>query len=85
MLVIKTESGSIYHIKDDMVRRVEHTHDLRRDGDWIRILNRGEVIVGKQLQMMLEPLGGEDCLITSRMTSTVISVEEVDDETRILS
>jgi hypothetical protein len=74
----QTETGSTYEVEDDMIRRVEHTHDMRRDGEWLRILKIIYPIeVGSRAYFLLEPLG-EGAITTLRLTSLVTDIRTQD-------
>ena len=80
MLIVKTIFGSTYHICGDKVKRVECTHDMRRDTEWVTLMvpvTVEDIVIGQPLVMWLEPLG--ECVVTQRTTSLVVSVEETDD------
>lgn len=72
----RTESGSTYEVKDDMsmLRRVQFTHDMRRDGEWLRIMQIiNPIEVGSKAFFLVEPLG-EGAMTTMRLTSLVTSI-----------
>lgn len=73
---VHTETGSIYEFRNGRfeVRRVEHTHDLRRDGEWIKVISSSPPEVGRSMALGLEPLGAGD--VTYRVTSRVTKIEE---------
>lgn len=68
-----TESGTIYEIQGDKVRRVlgSDSHDMRRDGEWIA-LHYYDIGVGFPATLSLEPLGDGD--VTIRTTSRVVEL-----------
>jgi hypothetical protein len=74
---VHTETGSIYEFRErpewTEVRRVDHTHDMRRDGEWLRVIDSGLLCEGFPLQLALEPLGDGD--VTYRTTSRVTRIE----------
>lgn len=69
---VRTESGSVYELDGSLVRRSEFTHPLRRDGEWVGLLNTPHVQVGEPMVLVLEPLGAGDA--TVRRTSLVVEV-----------
>ena len=69
---VHTESGSVYEIDDDKVRRVGN-HDMRGDGEWLTFRHLHPVTVGLPMGFVLEPLGMGD--ITLRTTSRVTRIE----------
>lgn len=69
---VTTESGSVYEIRDEKVRRVG-THDLRRDGDWLQLFNNPHIEIGESMLLMLEPLGNWP--YTPRLTSRVTEIQ----------
>lgn len=73
---VHTETGSVYEFRNGRfeVRRIEHTHDLRRDGEWIKVISSSPPEVGHSMELGLEPLGEGD--VTFRITSRVIKIEE---------
>lgn len=74
MLTVRTETGSVYEITDLHVRRVG-THDMRRDGDWVKLLTPPDPVVGRSMVLFLEPLGDGD--VTVRTTSPVVDVSHM--------
>ena len=73
MKKIITETGSVYENDGDRVRRVGK-HKLRRDGEWLQLLEPVHVKVGHSVKMVLEPLG--DGVATIRTTSKVVEIIE---------
>lgn len=75
---VHTETGSIYEFRERPewweVRRVERTHDMRRDGEWLYCHYWPWPEVGQPMRLVLEPLGRGD--ITYRTTSWVTKIEE---------
>lgn len=72
---MKTETGSVYEFNDDLtkVRRVQYTHDLRRDGEWLELRGLTMPHIGASMVLELEPLGEGD--VTYRRTSWVTEIE----------
>lgn len=73
MMIVKTETGSVYEFDAGKVRRVEYTHDLRRDGDWVECEIIHGPAVGEPMVLALEPLG-EGADVTIRRTSLVVRI-----------
>lgn len=75
-ILVTTETGSVYEIdlNDWYIRRIEYSHDLRRDGEWLRMLNKPNMRVGEPVLMVLEPLGHGN--VTYRTTSPVVRIDE---------
>ena len=57
-----TESGSIYEIDGDHIRRINVGYEKRADGEWIRLLETPKIEVGECAFLVLENLSeyGED-------------------------
>ena len=57
---LTTQSGSVYELNEPgtKIRRVEGSHDLRADGEWVRLLEPlpSEDLTGLRLFLVLEPL-----------------------------
>jgi len=72
---IRTETGSIYEISENMkrVRRINSNSGMRRDREWLDVYEMGAIALGKPLVFILEPLG--EGPYTIRTTSFVISIE----------
>jgi hypothetical protein len=75
MITVETESGSVYVFKDDLsaVQRVESTHELRGDGDWLELEAVPHITVGAPMFLALEPLSDE-AVVTYRTTSPVTAI-----------
>lgn len=75
---VVTISGSVYEFNDtrSKVRRVG-SHDLRRDGDWLSCKLVEEPVVGKNMMLLLEALGGEGTAFTLRTTNIVSEIVSV--------
>ena len=73
-MLFETETGSVYELRGNRVRRIESTHGLRRDGDWLRFTNSPCPVVGQSLVLHLEPLA-ENAVVTIRRTSHVTRIE----------
>lgn len=73
-LEVTTATGSMYELDPDnrRVRRVESTHALRRDGDWLHVQNDPNPEIGQPMVLFLEPLG--EGTVTIRTTSLVTRV-----------
>lgn len=67
-----TETGSEYEVDGNRVRRVSK-HGMRRDEEWLEMLQPPYIQVGHSAHMALEPLGEGD--VTFRTTSRVVGVE----------
>lgn len=68
-----TRTGSIYEVEGNYVRRVSD-RGMRRDEEWIRMLQPPYIQVGHSAHMALEPLGSND--VTFRTTSPVERIEQ---------
>lgn len=94
-LLVGTRSGTCYLIDLDAVRlqRVPATGDetwtsdgewtmsqpLRRDGQWLKILRLGRLVLGECLNMRLEPLGDlTRVAYTARRTTEITSITAVE-------
>lgn len=94
-LLVVTRSGSWYHIDLDamLLKRIPANHDqlfiadtstpisqpLRRDREWIRIINLGRLALGERLELVLEPLGDPRVVVvTRRLTTEVVSIIAVE-------
>jgi hypothetical protein len=73
MMIVKTETGSVYEFDEGRVRRVEYTHGLRRDDEWVDCDIVYGPIVGESMVLALEPLS-ETADLTVRRTSRVIQI-----------
>lgn len=76
MVTVETFTGSVYEIDGFRVRRVQSTHQLRRDGEWVDLLAAPHVEVGQGMVFMLEPLGMGD--VTVRRTSQVTKIRSTE-------
>lgn len=76
IIKVRTESGTFYEISADYrsVRRLSPDSGMRRDNEWLKIFELGEIVIGQPLIFVLEPLG--DGGATYRRTSPVVSIEE---------
>jgi hypothetical protein len=91
LLFLQTQSGSSYLIDLDAMRLVRTpmstnkelapaageplSHRLRRDGQWLKIIHIGRVVVGERLELVLEPLGDPMTVaVTHRLTTEVVSI-----------
>ncbi len=60
---VKTESGAVYEIEGDRVRRVNASHEKRGDGLWQALLAYPAIALGKSMVLIMESLaryGGDD-------------------------
>lgn len=73
MMIVKTETGSVYEFDAGKVRRVEFTHGLRRDDDWLGCEIVYGPTIGEPMVLALEPLG-EGMDVTIRRTSPVVRI-----------
>lgn len=76
VMVVTTVSGSRYLFSPDMksVCRAEHTHDMRRDNEWVKVVSMTPVVIGEPLKMLLDLDAGEN-LLTIRTTSSVTNID----------
>jgi len=74
---VHTETGSIYEFRNGRfeVRRIESTHDMRGDGEWIKVYGSSPPEVGYSMRLALAPLA-DDADVTYRTTSRVTHIEE---------
>jgi hypothetical protein len=85
----RTESGSVYELGIvggvECVRRLNPNYTKRADGEWVRVHNRSEVMVGAAVWLMVESLAhlgsddtGNDTVeganVTHRLTTPVEEV-----------
>jgi len=84
MQTVYTESGAVYQIDGDRIRRVNKNHEKRGDGQWLQLLTAPTITVGGSMLLQLQPLdsfGPDDygmqfaSFTTTRITSPVIKVE----------
>lgn len=72
---VTTETGSTYEF--DMpglkMRRVNENWVLRRDQEWVKMLAKPQVVIGQEMVILLEPLGGGD--MTTRITTRVTEID----------
>ncbi|MBN1434271.1 hypothetical protein JW921_05880 [Candidatus Fermentibacterales bacterium] len=73
LAAVETSTGSVYEFCPGYVRRVEFTHDLRRDGEWLLLPAASRPAFGLPLVLVLEPLG--DGPVTTRTTSPVVGID----------
>lgn len=66
-----TETGTEYEIQGEQVRRVGGD-PMRRDGEWLRLLENPAVVVGKPVTLVLEPLGEGNLTLRTTTPVTVI-------------
>ena len=76
VMAITTASGSVYLFSPDMelVCRAEHTHDMRRDNEWVKVVSMTPVVMGEPMKMILDIVEGEN-LLTIRTTSSVTNID----------
>jgi hypothetical protein len=74
MVRFRTETGSVYDVDVDnkRVRRVEFTHELRKDGEWRPLHSISRINIGEPVRMLIDVRG--DGVITHRTTSFVTEV-----------
>lgn len=74
-MIVETHTGSTYVIDNVAltVTRVMSTHDLRRDGEALRLMQPVVVTLGERMNMVLEPLDPR-AVVTVRSTSPVTCV-----------
>lgn len=74
---IRTESGAVYIIDGDRVLRVDDDSEtkMRRDGEWLRMLEPPVIKVGAAMVLWLEPLSTEASM-TQRITSPVVEATD---------
>lgn len=56
---------------------LQRTPALRRDGETIRLVGLGPIVIGERCVMLLDLLEAEPAVITTRETSPVVSIERV--------
>jgi hypothetical protein len=87
-LVFETYTGSVYHVSEGKIRRLNLDYEKRGDGNWYILYNRPEIEVGQSAYLMMESLshlgaddygqgGGE---LTTRTTSEVVRIDVLNDE-----
>lgn len=83
-IVFETMSGARYWVKGNMLKRLNPNDEKRGDGEWLRLLEEPEIVVGMPAYLVLEPLskyGPDDydvsgeAVMTSRITTPVIGIE----------
>lgn len=74
-MIVITETGSRYEfdMQELKMRRANKDWSLRRDNEWIKMFEKPDIVIGKEMTIFLEPLGYGD--ITTRMTTRVIEIE----------
>lgn len=77
LIRVETESGAVYLFDESgRVRRAGSSEtDMRRDGDWLKLLKEPKYEVGLPMFLILEPLGLG--VATTRSTTPVVSIEEL--------
>lgn len=77
--VIETASGSTYLLRLNKrtatLQRTKSSHELRRDGDEIKVLDMSSVRRGHSAEFTLEPLGTGP--VTTRITSEILDIHEL--------
>lgn len=56
MKIIETESGAIYEIDDNRVRRVNPADQKRGDGDWQTLISQPHIEIGHPMTLVMESL-----------------------------
>lgn len=85
ILKVETATGSTYefNLPKLLMRRVEAVDNidsstLRKDGEWLQMLQAPVIEIGKPMAIALAPLGDPETTdVTMRHTTTVVSIEEV--------
>lgn len=75
VMVVTTTSGSRYLFSPDMksVCRAQHTHDMCRDNEWVKVVAMAPVVIDEPMKMILDIVEGEN-LLTLRTTSSVTGI-----------
>lgn len=81
-MYIRTETGSVYHYDTEKstLARLESTHELRRDGDALKVLTVPRWLeIGERATFFLEPLGDGDTTIRtlSVIQNITLDLEDV--------
>jgi hypothetical protein len=87
-LVFETYTGSVYHVSEGKIRRLNLDYEKRGDGNWYTLYNRPEIEVGHPAFLMMESLaafgvddyGTEGGALTTRTTSEVVRIDVLNDE-----
>lgn len=74
-LIVTTKSGTRYEFAEGAVRRLSGSHEMRRDDEWLELQNQPEIVVGREMILLLPQLGNADYPFTTRITSPVVSIE----------
>ena len=78
-MIVRTESGAVYDIRDGLVRREGGENPLRRDGEFRPMVVMSPPVVGERLRIMYEPGGiATEGIVTFRETTPVVSISEPD-------
>lgn len=72
---IVTESGAVYHLDGDRIMREGTVTELRRDGEWLTLMEPPTIKVGEPMVLDLEPLSPE-AVMTRRVTTPVVEVSD---------
>lgn len=73
-MIVKTETGTTYLLEDGHLTRLKAAHDLRRDGEPIKIIKMGPPTVGQRWALVLDLR--QDGIPTLRLTSPVVEILE---------
>lgn len=76
-MYIRTETGSIYHYDTEAMTlaRLESTHELRRDGEALKVIGVvHEIEVGRRVMFVLEGLGSLP--LTERYISVIQQISD---------
>ena len=70
---VTTESGTVYDFSLDgaLVRRIGGA-PLRKDGEWMRVVDCSDITLGQPMRMMLDGVGEK--VLTARVTTPVVKV-----------
>jgi hypothetical protein len=72
MILVRTRSGTLYVFDDDRVLRLNGLYELRRDAEWLILLQPPLIEIDEPMALILEPLGAGNT--TVRRTSPVTDV-----------
>ena len=83
---VTTLTGSVYYIDGNEVCRFVGTgaNALRKDGENITIVARSGVTLGQPMIFLLSKVSDEPGVYTSRMTTPVVEIEEIDTVTELI-
>jgi hypothetical protein len=76
MITLKTFTGSTYLVdeKENRVKRVQPSHELRRDEEWLFYSKHSPFVVGRSAFFLLEPLA-PGATTTLRSTSSITEID----------